>query len=54
MKRKDKIAVSVIAVFAVGVLVYLVAPGLLGNKRQAVYRMMHRLKKQRRRLLGRG
>ena len=34
MKRKDKIAVSVIAVFAVGVLVYLVAPGLLGSKRQ--------------------
>lgn len=34
MKRKDKIAVSVIAVFAVGVLVYLVAPGVLGSKRQ--------------------
>ena len=35
MKRKDKIAVSVITVFAVGVLVYLVAPGLLGSKRQS-------------------
>ena len=34
MKRKDKIAVSVIAVFAVGVLVYLVAPGVLGKQRQ--------------------
>ena len=34
MKRKDKIAVSVIAVFAVGVLVYLVAPGVLGSKHQ--------------------
>ena len=34
MKRKDKIAVAVVAVFAVGVLVYLVAPGLLGSKRQ--------------------
>src|SRR5471032_481965 len=34
MKRKDKIAVAVIAVFAVGVLVYLVAPGLFGSKRQ--------------------
>ena len=34
MKRKDKIAVSAIAVFAVGVLVYLIAPGVLGSKRQ--------------------
>ncbi len=32
MKRKDKIAVSVITVFAVGVLFYLVAPGLLGSR----------------------
>lgn len=35
MKRKDKIAVSVITVFAVGVLVYLVAPGLWGSKHQS-------------------
>ena len=34
MKRKDKIAVSAIAVFAVGVLVYLAAPGLLGSRQQ--------------------
>ncbi|MGH8409030.1 MAG: HlyD family secretion protein, partial [Pseudomonas sp.] len=35
MKRKDKIAVTVITVFAVGVLVYLLAPGVFGSKRQS-------------------
>jgi len=34
MKRKDQIAVTVIAVCAVGVLVYLLAPGVFGSKRQ--------------------
>jgi multidrug resistance efflux pump len=34
MKRKDQIAVTVISLFAVGVLVYLLAPGVLGSKRQ--------------------
>eukprot|EP01132_Coremiostelium_polycephalum_P013926 gene13926-16940_t len=35
MKSKDKIAVTVITVFAVGVLVYLLAPGVFGSKRQS-------------------
>jgi len=35
MKRKDKIAVTVITVFAAGVLVYLLAPGVFGSKRQS-------------------
>lgn len=34
MKRKDKMAVSAIAVFAVGVLLYQAVPGLLGSQRQ--------------------
>lgn len=34
MKRKDQIAVTVISLFAVGVLVYLLAPGVFGSKRQ--------------------